>query len=389
MAAEDTLCVPDSKRLANVQQLCELTAPYKAGPEQDELFVKAMREIVAWHRDKCAFYNALLLKENFTLGQLDKVSDCIQLPLIHANFFKTHEVMSIDRDKVYLHLTSSGTTGQKSQMFFDKWSIEAGRRMVDFVFQYHEWVTPDSPVNYIDLGYEQEQGSHLGTANTMNFLCKYAPINHVHYALRRIGGGLHEPDIFGCIDRLEQYAEQGKPVRLIGFPAYFYFILKRMSDLSRPALKLHPASLVFLGGGWKGFADRKIEESEIYGLSAGRLGIPDNRIRSFFGSLEHSVPYIECEYHHLHIPVWSRVFIRDVKTLEPVGYGSTGFLNFVSPYITSAPAMSILMGDLAVLYDGSSCPCDVKTDYFKVLGRAGTSRNRSCAVAAAELLKGA
>ena len=91
MTTEDTLRVPDSKRLANVQWLCDLTAPYETGPEQDELFVKAMQEIVAWHRDKCEFYNALLLKENFTPEQLDKVSDCIRLPLIHANFFKTHE----------------------------------------------------------------------------------------------------------------------------------------------------------------------------------------------------------------------------------------------------------------------------------------------------------
>lgn len=389
MTAEKSLCVPDSARLSNVQRLCELSAPYEITEEHNDLFIRAMREIVTWHRDNCSFYKTLLLKRGFALDELNTVSDCARIPFIHANFFKTHEVTSIDRDKVYLHLTSSGTTGQKSQMFFDQWSIECGRRMLNFFFQHNGWTTPEDPVNYIDLGYEQEPGSHLGTANTFDFLRKYAPTNRIHYALRRVGDGSHEPDIFGCVDKLEQYAEQGLPVRLIGFPAYLYFILKRMRHMNRPMLHCHPESLVFLGGGWKGYADQQIEKSELYRQTSEQLGIPDARVRSSFGSLEHSVPYVECAYHHLHIPVWSRVIIRDVKTLEPIGYGKRGFLNFISPYITSAPAISILMGDLAALYNGADCPCGTKTDYFEVLGRAGTSRNRTCAAAAAELFKGA
>ncbi|MYR22902.1 acyl-protein synthase, partial [Streptomyces sp. SID6137] len=37
---------------------------------------------------------------------------------------------------------------------------------------------------------------------------------------------------------------------------------------------------------------------------------------------------------------------------------------------------------------GEECPCPLSTDWFTVLGRAGVSRNRSCAVAAAEMMKG-
>ncbi|HEY9715848.1 MAG TPA: hypothetical protein V6C69_00160, partial [Trichormus sp.] len=105
-----------------------------------------------------------------------------------------------------------------------------------------------------------------------------------------------------------------------------------------------------------------------------------------FGSVEHCIPYIECEYHEFHVPVWSKVFIRDVKTLAPVGLRGKGFLHLVSPYITSVPAASVLMGDLASLHEGSECPCSLTTPYFIVHGRAGLSKNKSCAVAAAELI---
>ena len=117
------------------------------------------------------------------------------------------------------------------------------------------------------------------------------------------------------------------------------------------------------------------------------LGIADERIRDGFGSVEHCVPYVECSRHHFHVPAWSRVFIRDVGTLEPLGFGQQGFLHFVSPYMTSVPAHSVMMGDLASLYPGSDCGCGISSPFFVVHGRAGTSRNKSCAVAAAELLK--
>jgi hypothetical protein len=44
------------------------------------------------------------------------------------------------------------------------------------------------------------------------------------------------------------------------------------------------------------------------------------------------------------------------------------------------------MGDLASLHQADTCPCRLQTPYFVVHGRAGVSKNKSCAVAAAELI---
>ena len=63
-------------------------------------------------------------------------------------------------------------------------------------------------------------------------------------------------------------------------------------------------------------------------------------------------------------------------------------MSFVTPLVTSAPLTSILMGDLAVLRDGRDCGCGIASPYFEVLGRAGVSPLRSCAVAASEWMGG-
>ncbi|OFZ21479.1 MAG: acyl-protein synthase [Bdellovibrionales bacterium GWB1_55_8] len=383
-------CVPDSRRLAAVEKLCSLSDPY-AGygtGEIDRLFVRAMRENIRWHAEKSPFYRRLLDQRAFDPESIHKIEDCARVPFVLASFFKAHEALSVGRDEVFLHLTSSGTTGQKSQVFFDEWSIRSAQRMVDFIFDKYGWVTPGQSANYLLYSYETETGSKLGTAYTDNFLCKYAPVKNGFYALRMTGTGTHDFDVFGCIGALQRYAEEGLPVRIFGFPAFLYFTVQRMKDLGIPPLRLSPDSLVFLGGGWKGHADQAINKTQLYAQVEEQLGIPNARLRDGFGSVEHCIPYVECRAHQFHIPVWSRVFIRDVRTLKVLPYGERGFLHFVSPYITSMPAQSVLMGDLASLHEGSSCSCGTGTPYFAVHGRAGTSKNKSCAVAAAELIQG-
>ncbi len=378
--------VPDSAALKSVQSLCEINTPYDWTERSEKLFAEGMKEIVSWHIRNNRFFRSLMESRSFTPDQIKNSDDCAHIPFVLANYFKTHEELSIPKDQIVLHATSSGTTGQKSQFFFDDWTLRATQRMIDWIFGFYGWTSPDKPANYLLYSYEIEPDLKLGTAYTDNFLCKYAPVNHLFYALRRTGSGTHEFDLFGCIEKLIEYSKTKLPVRIFGFPAFLHFTLERMRALRIPKLELSPDSLVFLGGGWKGYADQQIDKRELYHRVTEQLGIPDHRLRDGFGSVEHSIPYIECESHEFHVPIWSRVYIRDVKTLTPLPTGSEGFLQFVTPTVTSVPACSVLMGDLASWYEGSSCPCPLSTPYFVVHGRAGISKNKSCAVTAAEML---
>jgi phenylacetate-coenzyme A ligase PaaK-like adenylate-forming protein len=145
--------------------------------------------------------------------------------------------------------------------------------------------------------------------------------------------------------------------------------------------------MTMLGGGWKGYADKQISKIELYNLVEEMLGIPESNCRDGYGSTEHSVPYFECPKHHFHIPVYSRMIIRDVETLKPLPYGEAGFANFITPHLISVPAVSVLMGDMAVLHPACECGCGIKTPFMEIIGRAGTSKAKSCAITASELLK--
>ena len=58
------------------------------------------------------------------------------------------------------------------------------------------------------------------------------------------------------------------------------------------------------------------------------LDIDEENIIESYGAAEHPILYCDCRNHHFHIPVYSRVIIRDVNTLEPLGYGKTGMADF-------------------------------------------------------------
>ena len=79
--------------------------------------------------------------------------------------------------------------------------------------------------------------------------------------------------------------------------------------------------------------------------------------------------------------------IRDPRTLEPLDYGEKGFINFVSPMNTAVPVTSLLMGDFGIMHAPGSCPCGNPSPWIEIVGRAGVSKNKSCAVAASEMLR--
>lgn len=377
---------PNPLLLSNVERVCLEPLPYAYHEESDTVFLSAMREIISWHKEYSPFYRSLLEENNFNEGSLKNTRDLDKIPAIPAEFFKRHEIISRSQKEIALTLTSSGTSGQKSKISFDEWSIRAPQSMLERQFELNGWVTADTKTNYLLYTYESEPTTSLGTSYTDLFLCRFAPVKNVEFALKRTGKGGHEFDCYGSIRALQEFSTEESPTRIFGFPSFLFFTLERMKDLNIK-LTLPKGSFVFLGGGWKGFQGKSISNEALTALVTDRLGIPFENVRDGYGAVEHCIPYVDCPKHHFHVPLWSRVLIREVKTLRPLPFGEAGFLHFLSPYITSVPAHSVMMGDLASLHPADECGCGITSPFFKVLGRAGTTQNRSCAIAAAELLK--
>ncbi|MCB0369451.1 MAG: hypothetical protein KDD45_08380, partial [Bdellovibrionales bacterium] len=192
----------DLKQLKKVHEVCTWPNPYERMPKAEETFALAMKEVLTWHQSKSKFFFQFLQDKKFSIDKWN--GEMEELPFIPADFFKQHEVKSISDSEIYLHLTSSGTTGQKSQIFFDEWSLKSAQQMVDFIYQYYRWISKDK-TNYLLYTYQTEEGSKLGTAYTDNYLTEYAPINSIEYALKWNGKGGHDFDLFGAIKTLENF----------------------------------------------------------------------------------------------------------------------------------------------------------------------------------------
>lgn len=346
--------------------------------------MQACLALTRWHRERSPVYDRLCA--NVCLDDITTVQECARIPFMPADFFKLHELVSVPRDQIALHVTSSGTTGQKSQMFYDAWSVGCTFGILDNIFRQFGWVN-EQKVNYLLFTYESDPDNKLGTAYTDYYMTRYAPTAELFPALRKTGSG-HEFDAFGTISALQRFAESGLPVRIFGFPSFLWFTMERMRALGMPDLKFHPDSLVVTGGGWKGYADKEVSKAEVIERTESQLGIPAARFSDFYGTVEHGIPYLDCPNHNLHIPVYARALIRDPKTLELRPHGEKGILQFLAPYNTSSPAHALLTGDWASVHDSAECGCGMETPFLRLHGRAGRSKNKSCAIAASELLRG-
>ena len=116
------------------------------------------------------------------------------------------------------------------------------------------------------------------------------------------------------------------------------------------------------------------------------LGIRKENFKDHFSTAEHPINYISCVNNRFHVPVFSRVIIRDVRTLEPVPYGTPGLLNLVTPLLSSVPYGSIMTDDIAVMKSGDECNCGVRSPYFEIIGRVGLASVKTCTQAASEFL---
>ncbi len=360
---------------------------FENSTKNDEVFLTSLKESLIFHEINNSFFKNFLKFYKFNIEDLKNINDISKIPPIHAFLFKTHKFFTIQEKDSIAERSSSGTSGQKSLMLFDKDTAIASQKMIINIINYFDFIDTN-PTNYILFSHETDQNSTLGTANTDLMLTSFAPINHIFCALPK-GKNSNDFDVWGAIRAFRAFAKDDKPVRIFGLPQFLYVILNKMEEISEPPVKLNFNSLVLLGGGWKNYDDNRIDKLSFYKKINKQLGIPLNRCRDMYAALEHPLPYIECENHHFHEPIYSRVLIRDVKTLDVLPEGELGFLNFISPHLLSAPANSVIMPDLAVKYPASKCGCGINKPFFEVIGRSGINKSRSCAISAVEILRGA
>lgn len=351
--------------------------------EARELFTLSMREMAAFHIEHSPVYRGICRQYGFTPEQISSHDDLITIPHIFVTAFKQHRLLSLPEEDICMTFTSSGTQGQKSQINLDRLSFERQAGMRSLLVR-SLGLADQQPVNYLVFSYAPDIADNRGAAHTFNVYTSFAPAAATYFALQRGDGGEPAFDLDQAIATLVRFAESGLPLRVVGFLAFSYITLKEMAKRG-VRLRFPAESLLITGGGWKSHTGETVSFEQYAELVHDLLGIRPERIRDFYGMVEHGVPYMSCARRHYHVPVFANVAAIDPGTLQVCPAGETGLLKLQTSYIRSAPAISVLSTDLGAI--GSDCPCGIPGEYLMLRGRAGVTKHAGCAISASQLIK--
>lgn len=365
--------------MTNSNKLFRWRSPYDLKGTEG-LFAAAMAENARFQAQHCPDYTRILREQGVT-----DLTDPLSLPPLPTLYFKRHALFSLPESRLLIKATSSGTSGSMSRMAFDAGSLLRGLAMVWRMTRYHHLLSP-VPCHYLILGYQPHRGNDTAFSKTGYGFTFFAPALSRTYALVWREGS-YQLDLEGLRRRLLRCAGGPFPIRTIGFPAYTWLLLSQM-EKEGIRLTMPKGSKITMGGGWKQFEGQQVEKAELYRLAESVLGISEENCVEFFGAVEHPILYTTCKHHHFHVPVYSRIVIRDPDTLEPVPNGTPGLVNLMTPMARSVPILSVMTDDLGILHDGGTCGCGIESPWLELLGRVGAKGLVTCAAGAADFLKG-
>lgn len=349
----------------------------------DAQFFRAMKENCTFQYEHCEKYRKILDASGFDPSKLAEYTDIEALPFLPTLLFKRHELYSLPKRKMIVRATSSGTGGAFSEIGFTLGDLFCGLKMVLKVSKLRKLFSI-VPCHYIVFGYKPHKSNRTGVAKTAFGATLFTPALSRTYALK-YRDGKYSPDLEGVLKALIKHSRSKFPTRFMGFPSYTYFLMKMMEERGI-SVKLPKGSKIMLGGGWKQFYTEEVDKTSFYALAKKVLGVEDRDIIEFFGAVEHPVLYCDCENHHFHVPIYSRVIIRDAATLKPLPNGMPGLVNLLTPMVKATPILSIMTDDLGILHDGEECGCGLTSPYLEILGRVGLNDIKTCAAGAAEIL---
>ena len=241
----------------------------------------------------------------------------------------------------------------------------------------------DAQVNYLILSYDPASGGTRGAAHAFSMYTTFTGQAETVFAVSQGPDGQPRFHLDRCLQALERFAASGLPLRVVGFPAFGHRVLTELQ--ARGARFQFPSqSLMLLGGGWKQHTGQQISHAQFQDLAGQVLGLAPERIRDFYGMVEHGIPYMSCEAGSHHVPIYARVCALDPGTLRVLPEGEEGLLKLITPYNRATPAISVLSTDLGLVRSG--CACGRPGRYLVFRGRAGVRKHMGCAISAAQLI---
>ena len=101
--------------------------------KNDELFIASLNEAIEIHRAGNQFFDFVCQKKGFE--KVQSIQDLNTMPFLMVNLFKFHELITGKKENIVLTLGSSGTSGQRSQIFLDETSLRRVKNLAYNVYR--------------------------------------------------------------------------------------------------------------------------------------------------------------------------------------------------------------------------------------------------------------
>lgn len=341
--------------------------------DKNDLFIKAIKEVTLHHYQNCMPYKNLCQKRGFHPGDSSGLSE---LPYLPTSIFKDAMLLSTAKDKVFRIINSSATsTGRPSRIGLDRETSQRQSKCFNKVAldrlgnQRRKFIILDIPES---ISRTKEVTARSSTIRSLLFCA-----NKVHTCVEDVDGKLTLDQ--QRLDELLQEAERNnEQVVIFGFTyiLYSYVLLPLSND--RKKYNMKDSKIIHIGG-WKKLEKEKVSPEELIAQCCKVFGVNSGDVVDFYGFTEQSgMIYPSCEAGARHVPVWGEVIVRDKLSLQPLGKGQNGLLQFITPIQTSYPGHSVLTEDEGFVIGVDNCPCGRKGTTFKVVGRAQNAEVRGC-----------
>ncbi len=372
----------------------------------------AIKESVHHHYQNSKFYHQLCKEYEFSPSDLKNNDNLELVPMVPDTFFKEYpkehpkeifewlqKISTIDIGKYdykgrnmqgFLRWTeerleglvnhSSGTTGHYSLMFRDKITYQrfyyaAVKTLLTIPKKLDDkphYVYPGSPNTFLTIGRWLSEGGKVFPKDHRHFLTEreismtIARLISTGYAKnfkeKLILQQLKKAMIKGEKKLLEllQTLDKKKEQTIIISPPFQLFSMMMIMKKEDIQLNLGESNgVVFTGGGWKIFENKKVPLDEFATLIEETLGIPRSSYVDVYGMSEMNGLAISCEAGYKHLHPWIHPMVLDDHEGN-LGFGKFGRFAFLDPIAHSYPGY-IMTGDRVKLL--KRCPICEKTGY--------------------------
>ncbi len=329
---------------------------------RDKIFSKALSMSFKHHMFNCNEYRQWNKKNN--ISKFSDIEDINSFPYLPSSIFKKIDLIS--SKNYYKKITSSGTSGQKkSRIYLDKTNA-INQTIVLSKILTALLGSKRNPFLIIDVNPKTNSASTDISARTAG-MSGYLMASSEQKYLLKVNYDLNT-DYLNKI--IIDFKNKNKVPVIIGYTYLIFQKLlkeKKKFDLPKDTKLIH-------FGGWKKLKDKSINKKELNKLINKKLGIQLNNIFDIYGFSEQlGTVYPSIGNEGCKVPAYSKIIVRDTKTLEVLPDGKIGYLQFISPIPSSYPGVSILNDDLGRIIKKKENIVE-----FEVTGRESISEDRGC-----------